>query len=184
MKIAKWLLVVAGVLVAVFLVGAALISPTYRVERSATINAPAAKIYPLIAAPNAWTGWTVWNRNEPDMKIAFSGPASGQGAKWEWEGSTSPGFSVSGGNRSSMEFTAAEPDKSIRYRLGFVEMNMYSTGALTLTPAGNATRISWTNEGDVGKNPLMRWFAPFMDSMMGPDFEGGLANLKALAEKP
>jgi hypothetical protein len=62
-------------------------------------------------------------------------------------------------------------------------MGMSSRGAFTLAPAGNATRVSWTNEGDVGRNPLMRWFVPFMDSMMGPDFEGGLANLKALAEK-
>jgi hypothetical protein len=60
---------------------------------------------------------------------------------------------------------------------------MVSTGALTLTPEGNATRISWTNEGDVGNNPMMRWFVPFMDKMMGPDFDGGLANLKAMAEK-
>ena len=62
--------------------------------------------------------------------------------------------------------------------------DMFSTGALTLSPQGDATRVSWTNEGNMDNNPMMRWFAPFMDRMMGPDFEGGLANLKALAEKP
>ena len=175
MRVAKWILIVAGTLVAVFFVGAALLPSTYRVERVATIDAPPAKVYALIAEPKAWTQWTVWNRREPNMKMEFSGAASGQGARWAWEGRDGKG---------TMEFTAAEPDKSIRYRLGFVEMNMYSTGALTLTPAGSATRVSWTSEGDVGKNPLMRWFVPFMDGMMGPDFEGGLANLKSLAEKP
>lgn len=175
MRVLKWILIVFGGLAAVFLVGAALISPTYRVERTTTINAPAAKVYALISDPKAWTRWTVWNQREPNMKMAFSGAPSGQGAKWEWEGKDGKG---------NMEFTAAEPDKSITYRLGFVEMNMFSTGALTLTPQGNATRVSWTNEGNVGKNPMMRWFVPFMDSMMGPDFEGGLANLKTLAEKP
>lgn len=175
MRIAKWILVGVGALVAVFLVGAALITPTYRVERATTINAPPAKVYALVADPRAWTRWTVWNRREPDMKIAFSGPPSGQGAKWEWEGKDGKG---------SMEFTAAQADRSITYRLGFVDMNMFSIGALTLTPQDDATRISWTNEGDMGRNPMMRWFARFMDGMMGPDFEGGLANLKALAEKP
>lgn len=174
MKAVKWILAVAGGLVAVFFVGAALIDPKYRVERAATINAPASKIYPLIAEPRSWTRWTVWNQREPNMKLAFSGPPSGLGAKWEWEGKDGKG---------NMEFTAAEPDNSIAYRLGFVEMNMFSTGALTLTPQGNATRVSWTNQGDMGRNPMARWFAPFMDSMMGPDFEAGLANLKALAEK-
>ena len=38
--------------------------------------------------------------------------------------------------------------------------------------------------GDMGSNPLFRWFALFGDRMTGPDFEAGLANLKALAEKP
>ena len=174
MRVLKWILLVTGALVVVFLVGAALITPTYRVERSTTINAPPAKVYALIADPKAWTRWTVWNQREPDMKMAFSGAPSGQGAKWEWEGKDGKG---------SMEFTGAVPDKSVTYRLGFVEMNMFSTGSLTLAPEGNGTRISWTNEGDMGRNPMMRWFAPFMDRMMGPDFEGGLANLKSMAEK-
>jgi len=34
MKAVQWILVVAGALLAVFLVGAALITPTYKVERS------------------------------------------------------------------------------------------------------------------------------------------------------
>jgi uncharacterized protein YndB with AHSA1/START domain len=174
MKVAKWILIVAGTLVAVFLVGAALIDPRYRVERSIVVDAPPAKIYPLISAPREWLRWTVWNEREPGMKTSFAGPPSGQGARWEWEGKDGKGL---------MEFTAAEPDKSIAYRLGFVEMNMFSTGALTLTPQGNATRVSWSNEGDMGRNPVMRWFAPFMDGMMAPDFEAGLAKLKSLAEK-
>ena len=36
----------------------------------------------------------------------------------------------------------------------------------------------------MGKNPLMHWMALFMDGMIGKDFDGGLANMKALAEKP
>lgn len=175
MKIAKWIAVVVGLLVAVFFIGAALITPSYKVERNTVIKAPAPKVYALVSDPRAWVRWTVWNQREPDMKMAFSGAPSGQGAKWEWEGKDGKG---------DMEFTAAEPGKSITYRLGFVEMNMVSTGSLTLSPQGDGTRVSWTNEGDMGKSPMMRWFAPFMDRMMGPDFEGGLANLKALAEKP
>jgi len=36
----------------------------------------------------------------------------------------------------------------------------------------------------VGGNPLKHYLAMMMDRMVGPDFEAGLANLKALAEKP
>ena len=175
MRVVKWILIVVGGLAAIFFVGAALITPTYKVERSTTINAPAAKVYPLVADPRAWKRWAIWDVREPDMKVAYSGAPAGQGAKWEWDSKEGKG---------SMEFTAAVPGQSLAYRLTFVDMNMVSTGAFTFAPAGDATRVSWTNEGDVGKNPMMRWFVPFLDRMMGPDFEAGLANLKALAEKP
>lgn len=174
MKALRWIAGIAGLLVAVFVVGALLMPSSYRVERSTTIAAPAAKIYPLVAEPRSWPRWTVWNQREPDLRMAFSGPASGKGAKWEWEGKDGKG---------NMEFTDAQPDRAIRYRLGFPDMGMVSNGAITLAPAGGATRVSWSNEGDVGMNLLGRWFMPFMDGMMGPDFEAGLANLKALAEK-
>jgi hypothetical protein len=36
----------------------------------------------------------------------------------------------------------------------------------------------------MGTNPLLRWIALFGDKMVGADFEAGLANLKAIAEKP
>jgi hypothetical protein len=31
-------------------------------------------------------------------------------------------------------------------------------------------------------NPLFRWFGLFIEKMIGPDFEKGLANMKKLAE--
>jgi hypothetical protein len=61
---------------------------------------------------------------------------------------------------------------------------MRSKGAITLEPAGGGTRVTWTNTGDTGGNPLKHYLAASMDRMVGPDFEQGLANLKALAEKP
>jgi carbon monoxide dehydrogenase subunit G len=76
-----------------------------------------------------------------------------------------------------------DPDKSVEYALMFADFNMRSTGALRLEPAGNATRVTWSNIGDVGGNPLKHYLAIMMDRMVGPDFEAGLANLKALAEK-
>jgi hypothetical protein len=34
----------------------------------------------------------------------------------------------------------------------------------------------------MGGNPVNRYFGVMMDRLVGPDFEAGLANLKALAE--
>lgn len=174
MKIIKWLLIVVVVL-AVLIVGIGFLLPShYRVERSATIDASPQQVYGYLADPRQWAKWTAWNRRDPAMKITYSGPHSGQGAQWAWESSEGDG---------SMTFTRVEPNKAIEYTLAFPDMGMASTGTLTLMPAGAATQVSWTAEGDVGRNPLMRWFVPFMDRMIGPDFVEGLANLKSLAEQ-
>jgi hypothetical protein len=66
----------------------------------------------------------------------------------------------------------------------FPHFGTTSSGALLLTPEGSGTQVRWTLDGDMGGNPLFRWFALFADGMIGKDFQAGLDNLKALAEKP
>ncbi len=176
MKALKWIAIALGVLVLAVLAAAFMISPQYKVQRSVVISAPAEKVYALVAVPAEWKKWSVWNRRDPAMKLTYSGPASGAGAGWAWE-------SKSEGN-GSMAFTKVEPLKRVDYDLKFPDMGMESKGQLLFVPEGSGTKVTWTNEGDVGGNLLMRLFVPFMDRMVGPDFEGGLANLKVLAEKP
>lgn len=176
MKIVQWTLAVIGIIVlAIVAVGLALPS-TFRVERSVEIEAPAKKIYDYVVEPRQWAKWSVWTRRDPAMKITYSGPPFGMGAKWSWQ-------SKSEGS-GSMELTRVEPDRAVEYALSFPDFGMRSTGALRLEPAGTRTRLAWSAAGDVGPNPLKHYIAAMMDRMVGPDFEAGLANLKALAEAP
>ena len=62
-------------------------------------------------------------------------------------------------------------------------MGKPSNGALTLEPEGTGTKVTWSMLGTSEGNFMMKLFAPFMDNMVGPDFEDGLKNLKAVAEK-
>ena len=174
----KWLKrIVLGVLaLALIVVGIGFVLPSgFKVQRSIDIAAPPAKVYPLIAEPRQWNRWAIWNQRDPAMVIDYSGAPSGAGAKWSWK-------SKSEGN-GSMDFTAAVPDERIDYALSFPDFDMRSRGQLRLQSAGTGTRVTWTNEGDVGRSPINRYFALMMDSMVGPDFEAGLKNLKALAER-
>ena len=122
-----------------------------------------------------WKEWSVWNRRDPQMAMSYSGAASGAGAVWAWK-------SASEGD-GRMSFTEAEPGRRIAYELFFPDFGTTSTGALTLVPEGGGTKITWTVAGEMGRNPVTRWFALAMDGMIGKDFDAGLANLKALAEK-
>ncbi len=176
MKIVQWTLAVVGIL-ALALVGIGFFLPSrFEVARSTVINAPAEKVYDLIADPRLWAKWSAWNERDPSMDVTFAGPPFGQGAKWSWK-SKSEGT-------GAMEFTRVEPNRRVEYSLLFADFGMRSAGAFTLDAAPGGAKVTWTNTGDVGTNPLKHYLAVMMDRMVGPDFERGLANLKALAEKP
>jgi len=81
-KIIQWTLAVIGIL-ALAIVGIGLFLPSqFEVSRSARIDAPADKVYDLIADPRHWSKWSAWSRRDSQMDVTFSGPPFGQGAKW------------------------------------------------------------------------------------------------------
>jgi uncharacterized protein YndB with AHSA1/START domain len=165
LKWIKRLAIALVALVALLFAGGLALSGNFTAVRSTTIKAPADKVYALIADPR-----------DPAMAITYSGPPAGAGAAWEWK-------SKSEGD-GKMTFTSAEPGKRVAFDLYFPDFGTTSRGALALSPEGAGTQVSWTMNGNMGTNPLFRWIALFGDKMVGPDFEAGLANLKALAEKP
>jgi uncharacterized protein YndB with AHSA1/START domain len=175
MKVLKWLLIVVLALAAILVVGGMLISPKFTVSRGVVVNAPPQKIFPLVADPREWKRWSVWNQRDPQMAITYSGAASGAGATWSWH-------SKSEGD-GRMTFKEVEPDRKVAYELYFPDFKTTSTGTLSMAPEGSGTRVTWTIDGDFGSNPLLHWFALAADSMIGKDFDSGLANLKAIAEK-
>ena len=175
MKVVKWSLVVVLGLAAVLAIGGMVLSPKFKVTRSVLVAAPADKVYALVADPRRWKEWSVWNQRDPAMNITYSGPESGAGAAWAWTSKTE--------GDGKMTFTAAEPGKRVAYDLYFPDFGTTSAGDLSFTAEGSGTRVTWVMNGDMGSNPLFRWIALFADSMVGKDFEGGLANLKARAEK-
>jgi uncharacterized protein YndB with AHSA1/START domain len=175
MKIVKWLLgIVVALIVLVFAV-ALMLPNEYAVTRSVVINAPADKIYPLIATPAEWKRWSIWNERDPAMQISFSGPASGAGAAWEWQ-------SKSEGN-GGMKFTQVQPNQNLDYEIHFEGMDKPSTGVLKLDAQDGGTKVTWSMQGNAEGKLMMKLFIPFMDKMVGGDFDAGLKNLKKLAEK-
>jgi hypothetical protein len=176
MRIVKRVLLTL-VLLAFALVAIAYALPShYRVVRSIDIDAPPSKIYPLVAEVRAWQQWSAWNRRDPHMEIVYVGPPSGAGAGWMWK-------SRSEGN-GEMTLTGADTDRRIDYALFFPDFDSRSNGAIAFDVVSpTTTRVTWSNEGDLGNNPAMRWMGLAMDRMVGDDFATGLANLKALATR-
>ena len=53
---------------------------------------------------------------------------------------------------------------------------------MTLQPAEGGVKVVGVDAGDLGMNPLSRWFGLFLDGIIGPDFEKGLAKMKRIVE--
>jgi uncharacterized protein YndB with AHSA1/START domain len=174
LKAIKIVLGLVALLALVLVLGGYLLSPKFTVERRITIQAPAERVYALVADPKGWKRWGEWNRRDPNMTIEYSGAASGVGAVWSWK-------SKSQGD-GRMTFTAAEPGRLLAYDLYFPDFGTTSSGELRLQAQGSGTEVVWVMNGDMGSNPLFRWIALNADGMVGQDFEAGLKNLQQLAE--
>ena len=165
------------VLVISLLVYAATRPDTFRVQRSMTMNAAPEKIFPLISDFRQWAGWSPWEKLDPGMKRVYSGPESGTGSAYAWEGNRKVG-------KGRMEITDLSPPSRIIIKLDFEKpMQGHNVAEFTLEGEGGSTGVTWAM---YGPNPyLAKVMGLFfrMDKMIGKDFEAGLVNLKAMAEK-
>lgn len=173
----KIILIALAVLIATVL-GLAVTKPdTFRIQRAVTIKAPPEKIFAVINDFHNWTSWSPWEKLDPAMKRTHSGAASGKGAIYEWEGNSK----VGAGRMEILDTTA--PSK-IAIKLDFIKpFEGHNTAEYTLVPQGEMTNVTWAMYGPTPFiSKLMQVFISF-DKMIGKDFEEGLANLKAVAEK-
>jgi uncharacterized protein YndB with AHSA1/START domain len=174
--------ILAGVLViaiAIILILAATKPNTFSVQRAALVKAPPEKVFPLINDFHQWTTWSPWENKDPAMKRTYSGPPSGRGAAYAWEGNKNVGA-------GRMEILDALSPSKIVIKLDFFKpFEGHNTAEFTMLPQGDAatTNINWLMHGPAPfMSKVMQVFMN-MDNMIGKDFEIGLANLKRLTEK-
>jgi len=165
------------VLVAALLAFAATKPNSFRVQRTASLNAPREKIFPLLNDFHNWPAWSPWEKLDADLKRSYSGAASGKGAVYEWEGNKKAG-------QGRMEILESSRPGKLVIQLDFLKpFEAHNTVEFTLQGKGGTTDLTWAMYGPqpfVGK--LMTVFFS-MDRVVGNDFETGLANLKAIAEQ-
>jgi uncharacterized protein YndB with AHSA1/START domain len=150
---------------------------TFRVERSIRIKAPPDKIFALLTDFRQFGLWSPWEKLDPAMKRTFSGPPSGPGTVYAWEGNDEVGA-------GRMEILRTVPNAQVIVALDFLKpFASKNTTEYSLQNAGDTTAVTWAMYGPAPfVTKLMTVFVS-MDRMVGGDFERGLANLKAVAEK-
>ncbi len=176
-KLLGVILAVLLLVVGVVLANAATKPDTFRVERTMSIKAPPEKIFALIDNFDNWGAWSPWEKKDPAMKRTRSGAASGTGSVYAWDGDKNVG-------KGRMEIAEASPPSKVTLKLDFEKpFEAHNIVNFTMEPKGDATSVTWAMHGPVPFLAKIVHMFLDMDRMVGQDFEAGLANLKALAER-
>ena len=149
---------------------------TFRVKRSAMIDAPPEKVFPLINDFHQWERWSPWEKLDPALRRTHSGAEAGKGAIYEWSGNKKVG-------QGRMEIVDSFAPSKCLIKLDFLKpFKSSNMTEFTLEPRDKSTEVNWEM---YGPSPFMtKAMSLFggMDKMVGKDFEKGLANMRAAAE--
>jgi len=171
------LLIIVVVAVVAVLAMAMTKGDTFEVTRTAVINAPPEKIYPLINDFHRWQSWSPYEKKDPAMKRTYGGAPSGKGATYAWNGDKNVGS-------GSMEITESSSPSKVVVKLDFTSpLEGHNIAEFTMDGAGSPTRVTWRMHGPAPMVSKIVQVFFNLDTMIGKDFEDGLANLKAIAEK-
>jgi uncharacterized protein YndB with AHSA1/START domain len=150
---------------------------SFTMQRSTTIAAPPGKVFALIDDLKAFNTWNPYALKDPATKITYEGVAAGVGAAYAWQGGEA------GAGR--MEIVESRAPTLVAAALAFKEpMATTNRVEFRLEPQGAGTRVTWQMSGPMPFASKLITVFVSLDTMVGRDFETGLAGLKALAEKP
>lgn len=157
----------AAVLTLLLLVGY-LLPADWEAEAELVSDLPADALFRYLDSPEGWRDWTAW----PESGVERSGPARGEGAAFSWDDPElgSGSFTIS---------RAVAPER-VEYQV-VVGSSMYTEGDLTLSAVPGGTRIEWRERGDLGRNPLMGYWALSMDRAQSDELRKSLDRLAAAA---
>jgi hypothetical protein len=151
----------------------------YKVVRTTQIAAPPADVHALINDFHKWDGWSPWAKLDPNMKVDYSGAPAGTGASYHW---VSAQDDVGEGR---MTIAQSVPAEKVIINLEFIKpFESKSLAEFTVSPAPGGSTVEWSMSGEnsfMAKGFMLAMGG--MDKAVGADFEKGLAQMKALAEK-
>lgn len=172
----KKLLIVLFVFISLFAIVVAFQPEDFKITRSQKINAAPFVVFAKVNVLNKWQDWSPWAKLDPNVKNTYSGPESGEGAVFHWVGNNDVG-------EGRMTIIESKGNEVVKIKLEFLKPFQ----------ATNETEFNFSYEEDVttvvwsmsGKRSFMEKAFNLlfnMDSIVGVDFEKGLAAMKISAE--
>ncbi|MEN7548999.1 SRPBCC family protein [Rapidithrix thailandica] len=167
-----------GVLAAVILLalGGYMLPGTYHVKQSILVEAKQASVFNILNSFEYWEDWALDLHDLPNANTSISGTEEGPGAIFTWN------YDASNGR---MEIVESKPDSLIRLNVQMQDNSLFSEVRFTLLPTESGVLVTWEESGDLGMNPLTRWYAMLaqFDKRLSENYQAALQKLKMLCEK-
>lgn len=143
--------------------------PRLSIERSIEIAAPPEKVFAVVSDLGAWRPWNPWLITEPDAKVEVRGDHK----QYSWRGKRT--------GAGEMRVVAEDDGRRVDLALTFFKpFKSHAQVSLFVEPRGAGSRVRWTMESRLPV--FMAFFAGAMRTMIGMDYDRGLAMLKDLLE--
>ena len=149
-----------------------------QLEKTISINAPAALVFEQVAQLEQFNQWSVWAQGDSTAVYRYEGSDGTLGAKSSWQGH--PLLAGEG----NMEITAIEPNRSVTQLIRLTHpKKMEAVSRFNITEQNGISTVSW--EFSIGSSRPWNIFNLFfnLDKEKGSEFEKGLLLLKERVEK-
>lgn len=149
---------------------------TYEVERTTSIDAPPAEVFKHLADYHEWGAWSPWDELDPSMAKSYTGESGKVGAGYHWTGNRKVG-------EGRMTTVGIDEPNKLDIKLEFVKpFKSESDTTFLVEPRDAGSTVTWRMTGNHNWMSRIMGLFKSMDSMVGPDFEKGLAKLKTVCE--
>ena len=147
-----------------------LLPSDWEAEASAHLPVAPEVVYAFLDSPEGWQRWTPW----PESGVQRTGPDRGVGASLSWND-----LELGAG---SFTIATATPPSRVDYTVVIDEGAMHAEGSVDVAADAGGSRVTWRERGDFGWNPLMGYWALFMERAQTDELTKGLDRLRQLAE--
>lgn len=179
MKFLKLFLGILVTLIVIVFIVASMVSGTYDVERTVTIEQPKTIVYDYIKYLRNQDNYSKWANIDPNMKKSFSGEDGTVGFISAWD---SDHKDVGKGEQ---EIVKIDEGARIDYEIRFLEPWESTSPAFMSVDSVDSlsTNVTWGFHGEMPMPMNLMLLFMDMEEVLGNDLAEGLDNLKAILEK-
>ena len=144
-------------------------------ERSTTIDAPADFVWSHVNSFDAMNQWSPWTKKDPNMTSSLEGTDGAVGAIYKWSGDEEL---VGTGSQTITEIADGSMIKTHMVFEGMGEAD----ATIEISEADGKTNVTWHYDQDVSFPVTIFMMMVDMEEELGPDYQTGMDNLKAMVE--